>query len=67
MDFQDIELTFLRNRVSELEEEKKFEKQEALKEVARRLVSRNMAYPIVRDIVGLPDGELSAIFYGDHE
>lgn len=65
MDLQDIELNFLRNRTYELEEEKKFEKQEVLKEVARRLVSRNMAYPVIRDIVGLPEEELSVIFYGD--
>lgn len=64
MDFQNIEVSFLRKRISELEEEKKFEKQEALKEVARRLASRNMAYAVIRDVVDLPEAEVSPIFYG---
>lgn len=63
-ELKDLEITFLRKRIEELEEEKRVERVDTLREVARKLASKNMPYPIIREIVGLPEKELTGVLYG---
>jgi hypothetical protein len=37
---------------------------EILKDVATRLTGRNMAFPVIREIIDIPEEELRGIFYG---
>ena len=62
--FEDLELKILKQEVEILKQEKILERERTLKEVAVKLNKRNMAFPIIRDIVDLPEEELRGIFYG---
>ena len=62
--FKDLESTILKQEIEILKQEKRLERERALKEVATKLAARNMAFPVIRDIVDLPEEELRGIFYG---
>ena len=62
--FADIEVDLLKQEIKILQEEKRLEREKVLKEIAKKLIERNMAFPIIRDIVDLPEEELRDIFYG---
>ena len=63
-DLSKIESQILRQEIEVLKQEHSLEKENLLKDIARKLVSKNMAFPIIRDIIPLPEGELRGIFYG---
>lgn len=65
--FDQIEVTLLRQEIEILKQENDLQKQEILKDIARRLTKKNMAFPIIREIVDLPEQELRGIFYGGVE
>ena len=62
--FDQIEVTLLKQEIAILKQEKILEREELLKDIARRLTKKNMAFPIIREIVDLPEEDLRGIFYG---
>ena len=65
--FEQIETSLLKQEIAILKQEKVLEREELLKDIARRLTKKNMAFPIIREIVDLPEQELRGIFYGGVE
>jgi len=71
-DYKDLELEIMASSREKtlwwikhiLKQEKALEREQILKDIAQRLTKRNMAFPIIREIVDLPEQELSGIFYG---
>jgi len=64
INFDTLEKTLLRQEIEILKQEMLLQREEVLKDVATRLTGRNMAFPVIREIVDLPEEELRAIFYG---
>ena len=62
--FESLELTLLRQEIMILKQEQRLEREKLLKDIARKLTSKNMAFPVIRDIIDLPEEELRGIFYG---
>ena len=62
--FEDIETSLLKQEIAILKQEKVLEREQLLKDIAHRLTKKNMAFPIIREIVDLPEQELRGIFYG---
>ena len=62
--FDELELTLLRQEIDILKKEQRIEKDKLLKDIAKKLTARNMAFPVIREIVDLPEEELRGIFYG---
>ena len=62
--FVGLELTLLRQEIAILKQEKRLEREKLLKDIATKLTAKNMAFPIIRDIIDLPEAELRGIFYG---
>lgn len=62
--FAAIEVELLKKEVEILKQEKILERERTLKEVATKLTKRNMAFPVIREIIDLPEEELRGIFYG---
>ena len=65
--FDQIEVALLRQEISILKQEKILEREQLLKDIAYRLIKKNMAFPIIREIVNLPEQELRGMFYGGVE
>ena len=65
--FEQIETSLLKQEIAILKQEKVLEREELLKDIAHRLTKKNMAFPIIREIVDLPEQELRGIFYGGVE
>ena len=65
--FDQIEVVLLRQEISILKQEKILEREQLLKDIAYRLIKKNMAFPIIREIVDLPEQELRGMFYGGVE
>ena len=61
----ELEIDMLKQEIEILRQEKILERERTLKEVAKKLVKRNMAFPVIRHIIDLPEEELRGIFYGD--
>lgn len=59
-----IKISILEQEIEALKQEKDLQKEEILKGVEKRLVSKNMAFPVIRDVVDLPEEEIRGIFYG---
>ena len=62
--FGELELTLLRQEIEILKQEMRLEKGEILKDITKKLVAKNMAFPLIREIIDLPEEELRGIFYG---
>ena len=62
--FESLELTLLRQEVEILKQEMLLQRETLLKEIATKLTARNMAFPVIREIIDLPEEELRGIFYG---
>ena len=62
--FAMLEIDILKQEIDVLKQEKHLERERTLKEVAKKLVRKNMAFPVIRDIIDLPEEELRGIFYG---
>ena len=62
--FDDIEKTLLRQEIEILKQEQRIERENLLKDITKNLVARNMAFPVIREIIDLPEEELRGIFYG---
>ena len=62
--FEGLELTLLRQEIEILKQEKRLERETLLKEIAAKLAAKNMAFPIIRELIDLPESELRGIFYG---
>jgi hypothetical protein len=62
--FEHIETSLLKKEIAILKQEKILEREELLKDIAHRLTKKNMAFPIIREIIDLPEQELRGIFYG---
>ena len=62
--FESLELTLLRQEIEILKQEQRIERENLLKDITKNLVARNMAFPVIREIIDLPEGELRGIFYG---
>ena len=62
--FEDIETSLLKKEIAILKQEKVLEREQFLKDIAHRLTKKNMAFPIIREIVDLAEQELRGIFYG---
>ena len=65
--FEQIETSLLKQEIAILKQEKVLEREQLLKDIAHRLTKKNMAFPIIREIVDLPEKELRGIFYGGVE
>jgi hypothetical protein len=65
--FEQIETSLLKQEIAILKQEKILEREQLLKDIAHRLTKKNMAFPIIREIVDLPEQELRGIFYGGVE
>jgi len=61
--FAAVELELLKQEIAILKQEKLLERERVLKEVAAKLTRRNMAFPVIREIIDLPEAELRGIFY----
>ncbi len=62
--FNELELALLRQEIEILKQEQRIEKDNLLKDIAKKLTARNMAFPVIREIIDLPEEELQGIFYG---
>lgn len=62
--FESLELTLLRQEVEILKQEMLLQRETLLKEIATKLTARNMAFPVIREIIDLPEEELRGILYG---
>lgn len=62
--FDILEKTLLRQEIEILKQEMRLQREEILKEIATRLTTKNMAFPLIREIIDLPEEELRGIFYG---
>ena len=62
--FAAVEVELLKQEVEILKQEKLLERERVLKEIATKLTKKNMAFPVIRDIIDLPEEELRGIFYG---
>ena len=62
--FESIEKELLKKEIDILKMEMNNQRIEILRDIAKRLTKRNMAFPVIREIVDLPEEELRAIFYG---
>ena len=62
--FESLELTLLRQEIEILKQEQRIERENLLKDITKNLVARNMAFPVIREIIDLPEEELRGIFYG---
>lgn len=61
---ESIEKELLKKEIAILKMEMKNQRIELLRDVATRLTKRNMAFPVIREIIDLPEEELRGIFYG---
>lgn len=57
-----LEIKILKQKIKDLQGEKIHFKTEILREVAKKLVSKNFAFPIIIEITGLKKNELLDIF-----
>lgn len=62
--FESLELALLRQEIAILKQEKRLERERLLKDIAVKLTAKNMAFPIIRELIDLPEEELRGIFYG---
>ena len=62
--FESLEFTFLRQEVEILKQEMLLQREKLLKEIDTKLTARNMTFPVIREIIDLPEEELRGIFYG---
>ena len=62
--FESLELTLLRQEITILKQEKRLEREKLLKDIAAKLAGKNMAFPIIRELIDLPEEELFGAFYG---
>jgi len=62
--FESLELTLLRQEIEILKQDKRLEREKLLKDIAAKLAGKNMAFPIIRELIDLPEAELRGIFYG---
>lgn len=62
--FAALEVELLKQEIEILKQEKILERERVLKEIAIKLTKRNMAFPVIRDIIDIPEEELRGIFYG---
>ena len=60
----ELEIDMLKQEIEILRQEKILERERTLKEVAQKLVERNMAFPVIRHTIDLLEEELRGIFYG---
>ena len=65
--FAALEVELLKQEIAILKQEKLLERERVLKEVAEKLTRRNMAFPVIREIIDLPEAELRGIFYGSSD
>ena len=61
--FESLENSILRQEIAIMKQLHESEKRDLLKDIAQKLASKNMAFPVIREVVGLPESELSRIFY----
>lgn len=61
---ESIEKDLLKKEIAILKMEMQNQRIELLRDIATRLTKRNMAFPVIREIVDLPEEELRVIFYG---
>ena len=62
--FEHLEVAILRQEIAILKQLHELEKRELLENIARKLTKKNMAFPVIREIVALPEEELRGIFFG---
>ena len=57
------EIAVLREEISVLKEEIAMMREKTLKEVAAKLAKANIANPVIRKVIDLPEKELTSILY----